>query len=61
MLIVVTNMHLQIEKANILELDWAMANMESKSKKKEKRKDELAVEADMKATKEDVSQNLLAA
>jgi len=43
-----------IEKANILELDWAMANMESRSsKKKEKKKDELAFEADMKASKED--------
>jgi len=50
------NLGPQIEKANILELDWAMANMDSKSsKKKEKRKtDELAFEADMKASKEDV-------
>jgi hypothetical protein len=47
---------MQIEKANILELDWAMANMDSKSSKKKdkKKRDELAVEADTKASKEDV-------
>jgi len=44
-----------IEKANILELDWAMANMDSKTakKKEKKKKDELAFEADIKASKED--------
>ena len=47
---------MQIEKANILELDWAMANMDSKTSKKKdtKKKDELALEADIKASKEDV-------
>jgi hypothetical protein len=47
---------MQIEKANILELDWAMANMDSKTSKKKdkKKKDELAFEADIKASKEDV-------
>lgn len=49
-------MVIKIEKANILELDWAMANMDSKAtkKKEKKNRDELAFEADMKASKEDV-------
>jgi hypothetical protein len=46
----------QIEKATIMELDWALAHLNSKSKKPAKAKaEDWVYEADMKGGKEEVS------
>jgi hypothetical protein len=45
----------QIEKANLAELDWALANMDgSKSKKQGKTGEDWFADVDVKGTKEDV-------
>jgi hypothetical protein len=50
----------QIEKATLLELDWALANLGgSKAKKQSKNSEDWVADADAKGSKEDVRRLLL--